>query len=218
MVLAAYRTALSRGRGGDGSCDRRRLSARAVRRSADRVAGRSLRIDRGQSRGAISAGGDRRRAAELSPHAARSLALSNRLIDGHEALRLGLVDEALSPDAVLPRAMDLAAEMAAFPVDVYAARCYERRGRARATARRVAKSQFTSGLISLERHGAGTHALRVQQQAFAHGGSADLAAAAEPYRGDDRDSFGDGCGREEPGAVRTRSTRALVSRTPRAAM
>jgi enoyl-CoA hydratase len=67
--------------------------------------------------------------AELPPHAARGLALSNRLIDGSEALQLGLVDEALPSDTVLPRAMELAAEMAAFPVDVYAATKFELRDR-----------------------------------------------------------------------------------------
>jgi enoyl-CoA hydratase len=59
--------------------------------------------------------------AELPSHAARRLALSNELIDGTEALRLGLFDEALEPDQVLPRAVELATELAAFPADVYAA-------------------------------------------------------------------------------------------------
>lgn len=59
--------------------------------------------------------------AELPTHASRNLALSNRLIDGAEALRLGLFDEALPPDAVLPRAMEVAMEAAALPADVYAA-------------------------------------------------------------------------------------------------
>lgn len=59
--------------------------------------------------------------AELTAHAARKLVLSNQLIDGPEALRLGLFDEVLEPDAVLPRAVELATELAAFPADVYAA-------------------------------------------------------------------------------------------------
>ena len=59
--------------------------------------------------------------AELPAHAARNLALSNRLIDGTEAMHLGLFDEALPPDAVLPRAIELATRTAAFPADVYAA-------------------------------------------------------------------------------------------------
>jgi enoyl-CoA hydratase len=67
--------------------------------------------------------------AELATHAARSLVLSNRLIDGPEALRLGLFDETLPPDAVLPRAMEVATETAAFPMDVYAATKRELRNR-----------------------------------------------------------------------------------------
>ena len=59
--------------------------------------------------------------AELPSHAARRLVLSNELIDGTEALGLGLFDEVLEPDAVLPRALTIATEMAAFPADVYAA-------------------------------------------------------------------------------------------------
>jgi enoyl-CoA hydratase len=58
--------------------------------------------------------------AELPTHAARNLVLSNRLIDGSQAQALGLFDEALAPDAVLPRAFELATQMAAFPPEVYA--------------------------------------------------------------------------------------------------
>jgi enoyl-CoA hydratase len=59
--------------------------------------------------------------AELPPHAARRLVLGNELIDGIEALRLGLFDDALEPDQVLTRALQLAAETAAFAPDTYAA-------------------------------------------------------------------------------------------------
>jgi enoyl-CoA hydratase len=67
--------------------------------------------------------------AELAAHAARNLVLSNQLIGGAEAVRLGVFDEALVPDAVLPRAIELATEMAEFPVDVFAATKRELRGR-----------------------------------------------------------------------------------------
>jgi enoyl-CoA hydratase len=67
-------------------------------------------------------------AAELAPHAARVLALGNELIDGDECLRLGVFDEILPPDAVLPRALELAAGLAAFPADVYARTKGELRG------------------------------------------------------------------------------------------
>lgn len=67
--------------------------------------------------------------AELSTPAARKLVLSNQLIDGPEALRLRLFDEAVDPGAVLPRALELATEMAAFPADVYAPTKAELRSR-----------------------------------------------------------------------------------------
>ena len=67
-------------------------------------------------------------AAELAPHAARVLALGNELIDGDECLRLGVFDEILLADAVLPRALELAAGLAAFPADVYARTKGELRG------------------------------------------------------------------------------------------
>ena len=49
--------------------------------------------------------------AELAPPAARLLALANRLIDATECRRLGVFDEVVEPDGVLPRAMEIAAEM-----------------------------------------------------------------------------------------------------------
>jgi enoyl-CoA hydratase len=58
--------------------------------------------------------------AELSPQAARVLALGNRLVDAEECVRLGAFDEAVAPEVVVPRALEVAAELAAFPADVYA--------------------------------------------------------------------------------------------------
>src|SRR3989442_1549280 len=59
-------------------------------------------------------------AAELAPHSARALALGNQLIGAEECLRLGVFDELAEPDRVLPRALELAAELAAFPPEGYA--------------------------------------------------------------------------------------------------
>jgi enoyl-CoA hydratase len=59
-------------------------------------------------------------ASELAPHAARMLALGNELLAAGECLRLGVFDEVLAPDEVLPRALELAAGLAAMPADVYA--------------------------------------------------------------------------------------------------
>jgi enoyl-CoA hydratase len=58
--------------------------------------------------------------AELAPGAARVLALGNALVDAAECVRLGVFDEALEPDAVLPRARELAATLASFPAEAYA--------------------------------------------------------------------------------------------------
>jgi enoyl-CoA hydratase len=79
--------------------------------------------------------------AELPTHAARNLVLGNRLIDGPEALRLGLIDEALAPEAVRTRAMDLATEMAAFPGDIYAATKRELRNRTMGAIRTAVESE-----------------------------------------------------------------------------
>jgi enoyl-CoA hydratase len=67
-------------------------------------------------------------AAELAPQAARVLALGNELIDAAECLRLGVFDEMIEPDEVLPRAIELAASLAAFPPEVYARTKQDLRG------------------------------------------------------------------------------------------
>ncbi|HYM54650.1 MAG TPA: enoyl-CoA hydratase/isomerase family protein [Solirubrobacteraceae bacterium] len=67
-------------------------------------------------------------AAELASHATRVLALGNELIDAAECLRLGVFDEVVEPDRVVPRALEVAANLAAFPPDVYARTKRELRG------------------------------------------------------------------------------------------
>lgn len=57
--------------------------------------------------------------AELAPHAARQLVVGNELIDGQQAKRLGLFDEALPPADVRPRALETAARLGALPAAVY---------------------------------------------------------------------------------------------------
>jgi enoyl-CoA hydratase len=57
--------------------------------------------------------------AELAPHAARSLAFGNALVDGEECMRLGVFDELHEPDAVMPRAVELARGLAEFDLDAY---------------------------------------------------------------------------------------------------
>ncbi len=58
--------------------------------------------------------------AELSPPAARRLALRSELTDAADCLRLGAFDEVHDAGAVVPRALEIAEEMAAMPADVYA--------------------------------------------------------------------------------------------------
>jgi enoyl-CoA hydratase len=57
--------------------------------------------------------------AELSPRAARVLALRAHLVDPDEALALGLVDELTAPEDVLERALVVAGEMAELPAKAY---------------------------------------------------------------------------------------------------
>jgi enoyl-CoA hydratase len=58
--------------------------------------------------------------AELTAGAARVLVLGNRLVDAGECVRLGAFDEALAPDAVLDRSLEVAQELAALPAEIYA--------------------------------------------------------------------------------------------------
>lgn len=58
--------------------------------------------------------------AELTPQAARLLALGSELTDARECERLGVFDEVLDGEDVLPRALHLATRLAAMPPEVYA--------------------------------------------------------------------------------------------------
>ena len=58
--------------------------------------------------------------AELAPPAARVLVLGNRLVDAEECVRLGAFDEAVAPDEVIDRALEVARELGEMRADVYA--------------------------------------------------------------------------------------------------
>jgi enoyl-CoA hydratase len=58
--------------------------------------------------------------AELPAPAARTLVLTNRLVDAGECVRLGVFDEAVDAPRVEARALEVAREMVAFPEGVYA--------------------------------------------------------------------------------------------------
>jgi enoyl-CoA hydratase len=66
--------------------------------------------------------------AELTAPAARLLVLGNRLVDAGECVRLGAFDEALPPDQVLDRSLEVARELAELPAEVYASTKAELRG------------------------------------------------------------------------------------------
>ena len=66
--------------------------------------------------------------AELTAPAARLLVLGNRLVDAAECVRLGAFDEALPPDQVLDRSLEVARELAELPAEVYARTKVELRG------------------------------------------------------------------------------------------
>ena len=76
--------------------------------------------------------------AELTTGAARVLVLGNRLVDAGECVRLGAFDEAVAPDAVIDRAIEVAQELAALPPNVYASTKAELRGQTLAALRPAA--------------------------------------------------------------------------------
>ena len=71
--------------------------------------------------------------AELTPQAARVLALGNRLTDAERCVAIGAFDEAVGPGAVVARALEVARELAALPADVYARTKLDLRAAALAT-------------------------------------------------------------------------------------
>ena len=66
--------------------------------------------------------------AELAPAALRLFAFGNDLHDAETCLRLGVFDEVVGPDDVLPRALGIARELAAMPGHVYARTKTDMRG------------------------------------------------------------------------------------------
>jgi enoyl-CoA hydratase len=78
--------------------------------------------------------------AELTAAAARVLVLGNRLVDAAECVRLGAFDEAVAPDAVVDRALEVAQELAALPGEVYAQTKAELRGATLADLRAAAQA------------------------------------------------------------------------------
>jgi enoyl-CoA hydratase len=76
--------------------------------------------------------------AELTTGAARVLVLGNRLVDAGECVRMGAFDEAVAPDAVIDRAIEVAQELASLPANVYASTKAELRAETLAALRPAA--------------------------------------------------------------------------------
>ena len=83
--------------------------------------------------------------AELPPHAARVMALGNQLVDADTCARYGAFDEVVDPDQVVPRALEVAQELAGMPADVYARTKAELRG---ATIAHLRKAVVDDPLLS----------------------------------------------------------------------
>jgi enoyl-CoA hydratase len=73
--------------------------------------------------------------AELSPPAARELALRSELVDHRRGLELELLDEIVEPDALEARAFEVAGELAALPRSAYGRVKEQLRGEAIAALR-----------------------------------------------------------------------------------
>lgn len=100
--------------------------------------------------------------AELSAPVARLLVLRANLIDPRDALALGVVDEITARDAVMGKALEMAAELGDMPSDAYATVKAQLRGPALAEMRRVAESgtdPLAHGWLSAETGSAAAAAL-----------------------------------------------------------
>jgi enoyl-CoA hydratase len=84
--------------------------------------------------------------AELAPHAVRRLAMGSELLGAGECLELGVFDELAAPNDVLPRALELAANLVAFPPEVYARTKHELRA---ATAARLRAAAADDPLLEI---------------------------------------------------------------------
>jgi enoyl-CoA hydratase len=99
--------------------------------------------------------------AELAPQSARRLVLEAELIDADTALEYGVLDELAPPQEVLPRALELAVELAALPSRAYAEVKRQLRGETiDAMAAAIETDPMATGWISGETAEAASSVLR----------------------------------------------------------
>ena len=84
--------------------------------------------------GSFSAGLDLKAVPGYGPEQRRGL------VDAHECVRLGAFDEAVAPDAVIDRSVEVARELAQLPADVYARTKAELRSATLAALRSAAEA------------------------------------------------------------------------------
>src|SRR3954464_10332292 len=90
---------------------------------------------------------------QVSPSSLRTIALEGRLFEPDAALHIGLVDEVVGPDRLIPRALEKAREMAALPAVSFARIKHSLRAPVAEAARRAAetdKKAWASGFASPE--------------------------------------------------------------------
>src|SRR5947209_8087019 len=90
---------------------------------------------------------------QVSAPALRTIALEGRLFESDAALRIGLVDEVVAPDRLIPRALEKAREMGALPASSFARIKHSLRAPVAEAARRGAeadKKAWASGFASPE--------------------------------------------------------------------
>lgn len=89
--------------------------------------------------------------AELEPRAARELVLGGELIDAQRALELGALDELRDAEAVVPRSLEVARELAALPSGTYQTVKAQLRGEALTAMRSAAETDpLAAGWLSAE--------------------------------------------------------------------
>ena len=100
--------------------------------------------------------------AELTPAAARVLVLRAELIDPQTALDLGALDELVEPDAVLPRALEVAEAMAALPRATYPIVKRHLRGETRVARLQLRVLRLGGVELRLQRCGVGQRLLQAR--------------------------------------------------------
>jgi enoyl-CoA hydratase len=105
--------------------------------------------------------------AELDPGPARRLVLGAELVDGEEALRLGLLDELADDEAaVLGRAMEVARDLAALPPGTYeTVKCQLRGPELEAIRAGIERDPLAAGWLSDETAGAARSVLEGRSDA-----------------------------------------------------